>query len=90
MDNPSSPFVHEQGKPFDDPNCVLSEELINLGTTSTFNQSSGASPGGWNYAPLPGYLPNTANSNSYASFLLSLIGLNFGKPPNVPGWGQIP
>ncbi len=90
MDNPSSPFVREQGKPKDDPDCNISEELLNLSGSTSFNQASGAPPGGWNYAPVPGFLPNTANSNSFASFLLTYFGLNFGKPPNVPGWGQIP
>jgi RHS repeat-associated protein len=89
-DNPKTHNVTEQGKPYNDPNCLLSDVLLGLGTNSEFNEASGAPPGGWPYFPTPYCIIGrlcTANSNSFASFLLSEVGLNFGKPPDVPGWG---
>jgi len=84
-DNPSRD--KEQGNPVDDPGCLISTQLLGFGATQSFNAVSGAPKGGWTYAPLP-LFPGAGNCNSYSSFLLDLEDLNFGQPPNTPGWGK--
>lgn len=66
-DNPQQHKVTQQGNTFDDPDCVLTSELLGLAPTVSFNQASGAPSSGWQYAPVPGCfgaLGCTANSNA--------------------------
>jgi hypothetical protein len=57
--------------------CDLVNQLIN--DALNFNALSGG--------PHP-YWGITSNSNSAASFLLGAVGINFGQPPDTPGWGH--
>ena len=90
-DDPKKTKVSEQGSPLDDPGCSKSIQLLGFGKTEAFNAVSGAPKGGWRYQPFPecwGGVCN-ANSNTYAHFLLDLEDINFGVPPNAPGWDVI-
>jgi hypothetical protein len=68
-------------------------QLTSLSTGSSENLTYNY-PSGSNNGKISSMLPYcvfgrlcTANSNSFASFLLYEVGLNFGEPPVVPGWG---